>query len=366
MKLDKLAPYLLAAGTAVTGCAGKAESFYTINNYYGEDAATTDAQSESVVELDSGVPQVDAAIEAAVEAEADTDAMEEDRLTRAEIIKVLVFDVMEFPKGDCAEQKYPDVPVTDELCHALELYEARTGQGVSYPEGDFRPEDGLNHAEMWKITTAGLGFPAFISECAEGFTDVSSQDWYGSYAALCDKKIPLYGDDITDLSPGNFVLQTEWDHIQKHLKSYFEWEVTRIDAAEIMRIVVDEVSIPLDGACISKFDDIPHHTKDCFFANHALENDYMMPLVAEDEGTFFFPTLPLTYGEYAMYMTKPLGVTVSAPTGCSGVDPENFFAYDIDSLCEAGYADQKWGDNVSWHMPRLEAYKAAWKYSIEN
>lgn len=362
MKLDKLAPYVLAAATAASasgsaGCGGNVNNYYTIIE--GDD---TDAEVVSPPE--AGVIDAGADTNLGEDVNSGEDADEIRYLTRRELFTSLVYDVMGFPKADC-NTEYVDVPKNDELCHALELMEKRVGGSVVFSGDEFRPEDQVNHAEMWKIEAQSLGFPVYRSECAEAYAELSDKTWFGSYAAVCDKQIPMYASDVQP-SPANAVTFDEWGIISEHLKSYFEWTVQRIDLAEIMTTVIDNYPIPDNLGCISKFDDIADHTKNCHMANRVLEMGYMTPLEDETGGVHFYPTLPLTYGEAAMYLLTPLHVEKNQPTGCSGVDPNNFFSYEIDSMCEAGYADATWGGNAGMNMPRLDAYKAAWKYSVEN
>jgi hypothetical protein len=246
------------------------------------------------------------------------------------------------------------------------------GTSIAFsPIDKFKPENNYSFAELWKMKSRALGFPAFRSTCVEDYAGVSDSYWYGAYSALCSKGIPLYGKSDTSSgpallkSPGDAVTVADWEVIKNHLNTYFGWTLNRIETAEIMKTIIDESPMDMETNCLSKFEDIAHHTPECVFANYVYDHGYMQNLIAETEGTFFFPKIRQEYGMYANDIIRAMeDITYYQPTGCSGIDKNHFFAHEVDSLCEAGLVDSTWGTNVDLDIARLDAYKAAWKYSL--
>jgi len=381
MKLrEALTEGTLAAGSAA-GCGSNVEYIY--KHYYivaeagaeeggvggnggkaglGGSDAGVDTESDAGGSADSG--SFDSVAE--VETSVPDGNLEEDFLTRGELIKSMVFDVMQFPKGECSQQSYPDVPVTDDLCYAHQVYAKLYGGPIGSPDGFFSPDVSVVYAELWKFMVSGLGFAAYRAKCAEQYAGVNDVSWFADYGALCDKQIPLYGNNDLSKEPGDAVKQKEWEVIKDHLNSYFGWTLTRADLAELITVRVKDA---FDGnfvqGCISDLDDVEHHTKDCVTANYVVENGFMLPFEVDKPGKFFFPDLDQKYGLAAMWLVKPMGFELQAPNGCSGIAADNFFAWEVDTLCNAGLIDSKWADNVELNIPRLEAYKAAWKYAAQ-
>lgn len=341
-------PLVAALGALSPACGGSAESY--------------NCETQVVVDAGADVkPESDSAADTAVEAEADANS---EFSTRGQVVRDMVFDVMGYG-GECTDPVFPDVPPTGELCRALEVMHD-LGYVAGSPDGNFRPDDYVNRAELSKLISTTMGYVAYNAPCLSYFKDVDGNSWYSAYmGALCENGYQLT-DGNGNARPGDAVTVEEWQEYKDAMNAKLVGLVTR---GELARVLVEIVADGGDSpwTCKSEYSDVADETSLCASVS-AADKYGIMTGYKDGQGNptgEFGPNDTLTYGQLAKADVSATGVTIfQQPTGCSGVDASKWYANYMDALCEVGLADSTWGPKAQDNAARKDTYKLAWDSRI--
>ncbi len=339
-------PLIAALGAVTPACGGSAES----NNC--EIQPAIDAGADTIASPETGTLP-----DAAHDADADAEFA-----SRGQVVRDLVFEVMGY-SGECTEQLFPDVPASGELCRAIEIMHNMDFMS-GYPDGKFRPEDLINRAELSKIISETMGYVAYSAPCLGYFKDVDPNSWYSTYmGALCENGYQLT-DGGGNARPADAVTTVEWQGFKDAMNSRLVGQVTR---GETARVLVEIVAGGGDSpwTCKSEYSDVADGTSLCSSVSAAGKYGIMTGY-KDANGNLtgeFGPNDPLTYSQAAKGFSIALAANASN-SGCSGAEPNTWYASYMDSLCDMGLIDGSWGAKEASNLSRREAYKLAWDSRI--
>lgn len=328
----------LAAGGS--GCCGEVVT--------GSEQLNADANAEDnhQVEVDAG-PDI---------------KPEQELLTRGKLFRDMVFDVMGY-SGECGKTYYSDVPAQGEVCRGVEVMHDLGMTGDNF-NGLFRPNDGVNRVELFKLITLVMGYVPFNAVCLSGIKDVSSKEWYSQYVgAMCENGYPVV-DEQWYAHPADSVTVDSWKIYEQKMKNMLEGPVAR---GELARLVSQLLLIGSTGLpCKSYYTDVADNSSVCEVVNYVSDQKVMEGYKnANGELTGLFGVNDhVNYGQMAKIDAIATGVNVLPPTGCSGAEANQWYSTYMDSLCGEGLADKTWGAKASEDVSRKSAYKLVWDSSI--
>lgn len=102
---------------------------------------------------------------------------------------------------------FDDVPGSDENYTAIE-YLVSIGTLEGYDDGDFKPDQTINRAELMKVLVSGQGIEPDENEYKDCFTDVST-DWYAKYVCYAKEQGWVSGYDDGTFKPAQVVNKVE-------------------------------------------------------------------------------------------------------------------------------------------------------------
>ncbi|HDN59307.1 MAG TPA: hypothetical protein ENF20_05050, partial [Candidatus Marinimicrobia bacterium] len=105
------------------------------------------------------------------------------------------------------QQDFLDVsPRHPSYSYISHLYQKKIIQG--HPDGTFKPNQGVNRAELLKIVFKSFHLP-ILKKAEVNLRDVSKQDWFYEYVATALKKNIIKGYPDKTFKPGNKVNRAE-------------------------------------------------------------------------------------------------------------------------------------------------------------
>jgi hypothetical protein len=331
-----LAPVLMALATA-SGCKE------TVVIGYNEDQMEPDAG----IDADAGNEDADTGVQSEL-------------LTRGQMVRDLVYDVMGYD-GNCTETFFSDVPPTGEVCRSLEVLKKMNFIEVP-PNGLFRPDDGVNRAELFKSVSLAMGLVPFKAECLNNVPDVDQNSWYAPYlGALCENNYPI-ADEDGFAKPEEPVTMETWTNYLTEMNGTLQGPATRGQVARLMTKIVRDAST--GGPCTTQFSDVPNGTSLCQVVKYVNDNGIINGY-SGGAGDQFGPNDLVTYAQMAKIDLLATGVPlVTESNGCSGANPSDWYAAYMDSLCAEGLIDGTWASKAPLDVPSRVAYKLAWDSDI--
>ncbi len=99
-------------------------------------------------------------------------------ITRAEFAHVVMKPLIDLNSFEPVGPTYPDVPESHQYFKAIHAA-AEYGWFVGFPDGDFRPSDGVNKADAAKVVFLAYNLP-FTTD-SPTTPDISESDWFYEY-----------------------------------------------------------------------------------------------------------------------------------------------------------------------------------------
>jgi len=190
MNFKKITALLLACLMLWTNvCA--ADVNIDIGGIFGDGASQEsgeNAAQETVTQTPDVVPETDASQE---ETESAADGESQESGTQAETDKKIYFS---------------DVPADSSYAEAVEKL-VLSGIINGYADNTFRPENGITRAEMCKMIN--LTFNYIDYDKAEGFPDVSPEDWFSPYVLAAQQAGYIEGYEDGSFRPNNNITRQE-------------------------------------------------------------------------------------------------------------------------------------------------------------
>lgn len=280
-------------------------------------APLPDAGSDASPDADAGLPPIQ-------------------YITREQLARTLKEEVMYYPDfQEPCTPSFPDIQADSTLCRTTNFL-LKKGIMQGYPDGKFKPNNNVNHSELWKHFAVGLQFTPYNAPCLKSYNDLNSDAWYYHYAgAICDKGISL--SNSPESLPGELTTIQELTKTKTQAIAYLSQPMDRQTVAETLTYtffkqapVVGDVS-----SCISKYNDIPNGSLTCFQTNYLIDQGLLNTI-----NPSFNPKNQVNNGEIAKFYVLAAGFPVEI-TGCSQKDPGKWYTPYMDALCEAGWIDSK-------------------------
>lgn len=266
---------------------------------------------------------------------AGTDQPDPEYVTRGQMLTDLVGDIaviFEINDDEPCTAGYTDVPDNTPLCRTVNLLDS-LGFELSYPDGLWHPEDPVNNAQMWKLTTLILGFGHFsANDCAP---DIMQGMWYSPYAGtLCQRGL-IHLDEEGNANPGQTVSLEAWETQKSILRTWRDQETTRFDAAEkLVTLVLQEDYIQYP--CTSTYSDVPADSLTCYLTNVLLDEGLL-----DSSNSEFRPDDFIIWDELLKLEFDAVGEPASSCENgrCCTVSSENWACGYFEDLCQRGLLD---------------------------
>lgn len=172
---------------------------------------------------------------------------------------------------------YFDVSKNDPYCKAIEYVKSR-GIFDGYPDGSFRPYQGINRAETTKVVLRGFSYPLLEADGTNlGFWDVDPAAWYMPYL----RTAIYYGNIIQGYPDGSF-------------------QPARIvNRVELLKIFLKSAKVALPQCTYQPYPDTPLQVDTEWYMDFVCYSK-MHQLMDTDYYNNFNPAKPITRGDVAM------------------------------------------------------------------
>lgn len=172
---------------------------------------------------------------------------------------------------------YLDVSRNDPYCEAIEYVKSR-GIFDGYPDGYFRPYQGINRAETTKVVLRGFDYPLLPADGTNlGFWDVIPEAWYMPYL----RTAVSYGNIIQGYPDGSF-------------------QPARIvNRVELLKIFLKSAKVALPNCTVQPYRDTPIQADTEWYMDYVCYSK-MHQLMDTDYYNNFNPAKPITRGDVAM------------------------------------------------------------------
>lgn len=159
----------------------------------------------------------------------------EGKLNRAEFLKILI-ESEGIDTSDPSEPCFPDIDISQWYAKYV-CYAKIQGWVEGYPDGSFRPANGINKVEALKMLAEVRGWDYVSKEKVEGksYSDVDLTQWYGPYLAYAMEKNLI--DDTEDaFGPGSEITRGQ---LSEYV--YRDIVVTGLSVDKFERMLVDRL-----------------------------------------------------------------------------------------------------------------------------
>lgn len=178
---------------------------------------------------------------------------------------------------------FPDVPLTHQ--NADDIYDLmRQGVFTGHGDGTFKPEDGINRAELSKVlVVGGLFKDPTIEEYNNCFSDIGDTEWYVPYVCFLSEINVIDGYPDGTFRP--------------------EQKVNKAEAVKMILNTsgISDILLDLDAEHMGLFDDVPADEWFTPFVELAKSED-----IISDSGNNFYPGDYMTRGTVAEVLNNAM------------------------------------------------------------
>jgi hypothetical protein len=128
----------------------------------------------------------------------------DDRLTRAEILKIAL-ELFGYEEG--GSENYPDVSSSDWF-YKYVVAGTKLGVVQGYPDGSFKPNEAVTRAEALKILILASGKP-YAGAANSPFADVPQTAWFADFVDYAYAKGVVSGKTPTTFAPNDYITRAE-------------------------------------------------------------------------------------------------------------------------------------------------------------